>query len=164
MFLKSRKTLPVGTKPVVGQLAPEAVFTDINGRRLKLSQFKGKKIMLWFLATWCPSCSAGANYLSKENDKLSNLQIIALQTYGNAGFPGIKIGEFMKKYAPQVLEFDNWLWGEASEQATKTYNPQNLPDIYYLIDEKGIIRVVSSAPAGTLKTIIDFSNGKFNVR
>lgn len=144
-------------KPVLGKEAPEALFYS-GGREIYLSEFRGKKIMFWLLATWCPSCVAGAKVLDRNNDKLGSLKIIALQTYGNAGYPGIQIEEFAREYVPQLLTEPNWLWGEASQETTRIYNPRNLPDIYFLIDENGVIRVIDTAPAATVNKIIEFGN------
>ena len=40
------------------QRAPELALKDINGRRLSLSDYKGKVLLLNFWATWCPPCRA----------------------------------------------------------------------------------------------------------
>ena len=38
--------------------APDFTLFDVNGDRKKLSDFKGKVIVLDFWTTWCPSCMA----------------------------------------------------------------------------------------------------------
>lgn len=154
------KLAGVATEKVrLGRPAPDAVFTTFSGEERLLREFRGRKVMFWLLATWCPSCIAGAQVLAQNNDKLSHLTIIALKTYGNAGYPGPSIEEFAKQNAPSTLSAANWLWAEASPAATKIYNPRNFPDIYFLIDENGVLRAINSAPAATLNKIIEFAGG-----
>jgi thiol-disulfide isomerase/thioredoxin len=38
--------------------APDWQLSDVNGKPVKLSDFKGKVILLNFWATWCPPCRA----------------------------------------------------------------------------------------------------------
>jgi peroxiredoxin len=40
------------------QKAPDLSFKDINGKTIRLSDFKGKVLLLNFWATWCVPCRA----------------------------------------------------------------------------------------------------------
>jgi thiol-disulfide isomerase/thioredoxin len=42
---------------MVGKVAPDIIGKDINGKPLKLSDFRGKVVILDFFADWCPYCS-----------------------------------------------------------------------------------------------------------
>jgi len=139
--------------------APDVSFTTISGKEVKLSDYKGKKVMLWFFATWCPTCQAGAQALEENNDQLSNLQILAVKTYKNAGYNGVSTKDFAQSHVPNSLKYNNWVWGDASLKATQIYNPKNYPDIYYLIDENGNVINVNGAPGATINNIISFSKG-----
>lgn len=39
---------------------------DTDGKKVSISDYKGKVTLLFFFATWCPYCSAEAPYLEKE--------------------------------------------------------------------------------------------------
>jgi len=141
-----------------GNLAPEAKFTTINGQKLTLSDFENQKVMLWMFATWCQSCKVGAQVLQENNEKLQGMKIIGVKTYGNAGYSGQTVREFVKNVSPKLLSSENWIWGDFSQESTSIYNPQNYPDIYFLIDAKGVVRDIDGAPAATIGKIIQFAN------
>lgn len=144
-------------KVAVGNPAPEATFTTIDGQTATLSEFENEKVVLWLFATWCPSCKQGARALQENNRQLSNMKIVGVKTYSNAGYSGPSVPEFVKSFSPELLKAKNWAWGNFSQESTKVYNPRNLPDIYFLIDEEGIIREINTAPAATIDTIVNFA-------
>ena len=44
-------------KTAIAEKAPDFVLTDLNGRKFRLSDFKGKQpVLIIFSATWCPFC------------------------------------------------------------------------------------------------------------
>jgi thiol-disulfide isomerase/thioredoxin len=45
-----------GNDPAVGTQAPEFSLRDSNGKLVALSDFRGRKVMINFWATWCPPC------------------------------------------------------------------------------------------------------------
>ena len=147
-----------------GSTAPEATFTIVDGEEKQLSDYRDQKVMLWIFATWCPSCQEGARALQDNTDKLQDVEFIGVKTYGNAGYSGPSVSEFAQKYAPQLVDADNWAWGDLSEQSTGIWNPQNRPDIYFLIDKAGTIQTVSGAPAATINRITQFAQGNLGDR
>jgi thiol-disulfide isomerase/thioredoxin len=52
-------------KQLAGKSAPELTVTDIQGKPVVLSAFKGKTVLLDFWTTWCPPCRADAPALDK---------------------------------------------------------------------------------------------------
>jgi len=54
---KDSKVGPTDPKsPIVGELAPQFTLLDVDGRATKLSDFRGKTVVLNFWATWCIPC------------------------------------------------------------------------------------------------------------
>ncbi len=54
------------TKDLVpsGSLAPNFELNSVDGKKYVLQQFRGKKVVLYFWATWCPVCKTNIPFLN----------------------------------------------------------------------------------------------------
>jgi thiol-disulfide isomerase/thioredoxin len=148
----------VGGLPVA---APDAPFTSRAGRH-SIAEFKDRKIMLWLFSTWCSSCGVGMQALLEKQPQLrqAGLTILALKNYQNGGYPGPSLDDFVEQFGSSLRQAPNWIFGDASQKLATEYNARNYPDIYFLIDEQGMVQAVNGAPSATLDTIMSFATGK----
>ncbi|HKV41130.1 MAG TPA: TlpA disulfide reductase family protein [Blastocatellia bacterium] len=66
----SKATLPGGSAPAAGTALaasaapPDFVIPSVDGRTFKLSEYRGKVLVMDFWATWCPPCRAETPHLA----------------------------------------------------------------------------------------------------
>jgi len=59
-----------------GDMAPDFTLIDIDGKEIKLSDFKGKMVMLDCWATWCGPCCEGLPYFKKLKEIYKGKNIV----------------------------------------------------------------------------------------
>lgn len=117
-----------------GKPAPDFELTTLAGEKVQLSDYKGKKVILNFWATWCPPCKAEMPHMQNfyENNKGNDIEIVAVNLT-NMDKGKTEIENFVKKYG---LTFDIPLDPEGTIGAQ--YQAFSIPTSY-IIDSKGII-------------------------
>lgn len=55
--------MPHMESPLVGKKAPGFTLTDVNGKKVSLSSYKGKAVQINFWATWCAPCKIETPWL-----------------------------------------------------------------------------------------------------
>jgi thiol-disulfide isomerase/thioredoxin len=108
-------------------------FKDIDGKKVSLSEFKGKVIILDFWATWCVPCKAeipGFIELKKKYGA-QGLEIIGLSVDDSLNTA--------KKYATEMKMNYTVLLAEGKEDILKAYDPIPSIPVSIIIDRKGNI-------------------------
>lgn len=73
--------LPTDEGLAKGETAPDFELTTLDGEAVRLSDYKGKKVILNFWATWCPPCRAEMPDMQKYYDEQAedeNVEILAV--------------------------------------------------------------------------------------
>ncbi len=114
----------------IGQPAPELALTDLAGNTHRLSEYRGKGILLNFWATWCVPCRAEMPSMERVYHALSQKGLIVLAVSLDAGSPG-PVDNFVKELA---LTFPVLLDSPAT--SSRSYRVFGLPTSF-LIDRNG---------------------------
>lgn len=90
-----------GKRPLlIGNAVPDIEFSMLNfsKQRIKLSNFKGKIVLLDFWGTWCSSCISSFPHLDSLQNKFKNeIQILLVNSIEGSGDTKEKIADFLVK-------------------------------------------------------------------
>ena len=120
--------------PSVGDIAPDINLETPEGKKLKLSDLRGKVVLLDFWASWCGPCR-------RENPNV----VQAYQQFKDKGFTvySVSLDNNRDKWL-QAIKQDNMTWHHVSDlkgwqsAGGALYGVTGIPATY-LIDKKGVI-------------------------
>ena len=119
----------------IGKSAPDFELTKLDGTNVKLSDLKGKKVILNFWATWCGPCQQEMPDMEafyKEHKE--NVEILAINyTPSETGGGGEKVSNFAKE---KGITFPILL--DKNIDVTTAYKVITIPTSYF-IDTNGVI-------------------------
>ncbi|MGH8574472.1 MAG: TlpA family protein disulfide reductase, partial [Gammaproteobacteria bacterium] len=127
-----------------------------DGSTATIASLRGKPTLLWFVVTTCPSVLASMPMMVQELARLrtAGVQVVEVQAFDNLGQPGPGIAEFGRRSAGSAYGDPDWIFGTASDDLTRTYDPYGHPDIYYLLDSAGQIKFINIAPVSTMSNLL----------
>ncbi|NQX39081.1 Peroxiredoxin [Pedobacter steynii] len=128
--------LGTASATAVGGMAPNFTQNDVNGKPVKLSDFKGKYVLLDFWASWCVPCRAQHPNLVKTYNKYKGKNFTIL---------GVSLDDAGKKADwLKAIKSDGLTWTQVSDlkfrdnEVAKLYNINAIPQ-NFLIDPSGKI-------------------------
>lgn len=115
-----------------GKQAPDFELNTLDGETVKLSDFRGERVLLNFWATWCPPCRAEMPDMQKfyEDKDVVILAVDALETERTID----NVHEFAEEFG---VTFDILL--DENSKALTIYDVISFPTTY-MIDSNGIIQ------------------------
>lgn len=118
--------------PLVGSPAPEIVLKDLQGQDVKLSDLRGKVVLVNFWATWCKPCKEEMPAMQASYDKLRDKGFVVLAV--NELEDTARVAEHIRTHGHTfevVMDHNN--------QVANRYGVVGLP-ASFLIDRQGIVR------------------------
>jgi len=116
--------------------APDIEGEDGDGRPLKLSDYRGKVVLLDFWGDWCPHCRAMISHERKLVKRLEGKPFVLLGVNSD-----VKRDDFRKVQIDKHISWRSW-WDGRDGPIADQYNVRGWP-MLYLLDERGVIRWIS---------------------
>ena len=121
-----------GRPPLVGGPAPEISLKDLQGHEVRLSDFRGKVVLLNFWATWCKPCKEEMPAMQTSYEKLRDKGFVVLAV--NELEDTDKVAQHIRDHGHTfevVMDRNNTV--------ANRYGVVGLP-VSFLIDAQGIVR------------------------
>ena len=116
-----------------GDVAPDFSGKTVDGKVIKLSDFRGKPVLLDFWATWCGPCVTEIPNIKKTYEKFKD-KVVFIGI--NLDYSLVNLKKFLKKEKIEWIQiFDRKGW---ESEIVKKYRVKGIPAIF-LIDSKGKI-------------------------
>ncbi len=116
-----------------GVIAPDISVTTLDGRTMKLSELKGKRVVLDFWATWCPPCVREIPHFIQLFSQTARDDLVIV---GISDEDVKKLREFVKKQGI------NYPIASAKNLPSPYADIQSIPTTFF-IDRKGVIQTVA---------------------
>jgi cytochrome c biogenesis protein CcmG, thiol:disulfide interchange protein DsbE len=119
---------------VVGQAAPDFTVDALDGTKVRLSELKGKPVVINFWATWCGPCR---KEMPDMEAVYQQFKAAGLQVYGiNVGESKVSISDFVNKVGATFP-----IAVDTHEEAQNAYKILPIPATFF-IDANGTIKSI----------------------
>jgi peroxiredoxin len=120
--------------PRVGKPAPEFDYEDFDGRRVKLSDQRGKVVALIFWRTKCMPCRAMIPHEREMVERLRDKPFVLISVNTDEDHDDAR-----KVIAAERMTWTQLKTSGAADSINRRYGVEAVPAVY-VIDQKGILR------------------------
>jgi cytochrome c biogenesis protein CcmG/thiol:disulfide interchange protein DsbE len=121
-----------GAAPTVGQSAPDFAATTVEGKAVKLSDFRGKPVWLTFGASWCQPCRAENPDIKATAEKHASSGLVVLAIFISED------GAAVKDYADRI-GLGYLKVADPATTISSQYRILGIPS-HFFIDSAGVLR------------------------
>ncbi len=124
-----------GAAPLVGKIAPDFVLAGYDGRAVRLSDYRGKTVLLNFWASWCTTCAKEMPLMQRlAVEHRDDLVVLAVNQAEGSGTAKAWSNE--RALTALVFALDS------DKSVSDAYKlPAGLPHSFF-IDQDGYVRAV----------------------
>jgi thiol-disulfide isomerase/thioredoxin len=126
----------------IGTPAPEIDAEDFDGKRVKLSDYRGKVVVVVFWFSRCGPCKAMIPHECKLVERYRDKPFAMLGVYGDVDFEKAREVIAAQHMTWPIVKTDN-----ACNEITQRYGVNCFPTIF-VIDAAGIVRHASNGGSG----------------
>jgi len=124
------ESLPVSSKAEAALV--DFSLQDLNGKTVSSADFKGKPVIMFFWATWCPYCRVEIPVLAKKYNEIkgNNIELLAI----DIGEKADKVAKFMRQANaefPVLLDLDS--------RVANSYNLLGIPTFIFINTQGKIV-------------------------
>lgn len=145
--------------PLQGQMAPQFTLRDTSGKKVSLSDYKGKAVVLDFWATWCAPCKVEIPWLEQFHNQYAaqGLEILGVSEDDLDPDDKAKLSEEKKDIAAKAaqLKINYPVLIDDASVSTPYGGVEGLPTTFF-IDRSGkvVASTVGLAPRDTIEADI----------
>ncbi|MED6335842.1 MAG: TlpA disulfide reductase family protein [Planctomycetota bacterium] len=118
----------------IGSVARDFEATDLQGRKFKLSDYRGKVVVLDFWGFWCPTCRRALPHLVQLNQRLADEPFAILGVNTDSDAEAVR-----SQLSGQHVNWRNAFDGSRNGPLTRAWRVRSFPTVYVL-DHEGRIR------------------------